>query len=99
MAYGGVEVQAHHFFTSELDGGEWSDSHLCRCTTEDRAPGTHWIGDRARLTACLAAMKKRRIFYTCRESNPGNPARSLVAIPTELSYFLKLLLHIILSDS
>jgi hypothetical protein len=24
--YGGVKLQLHHFFTSALDGGEWSAS-------------------------------------------------------------------------
>jgi hypothetical protein len=32
------------FFTSALDGGEWSASRPCRFTPGARAPGTHWIG-------------------------------------------------------
>jgi hypothetical protein len=32
------------FFTSVLDGGEWSASRHGRFTPRERAPGTHWIG-------------------------------------------------------
>jgi hypothetical protein len=31
------------FLTSELDGGEWSDSRPGRFTPGEIAPGTHWI--------------------------------------------------------
>jgi hypothetical protein len=33
--------------------------------------------------ASLDTVEKRKIPSLCRESNPGHPARSLVAIPTE----------------
>jgi hypothetical protein len=33
-----------HFFTSALDGGEWSASRPGRYTPRERAPGTLWIG-------------------------------------------------------
>jgi hypothetical protein len=32
------------FLTSALVGGEWLASRLCRFTTGEKAPGTHWIG-------------------------------------------------------
>jgi hypothetical protein len=35
-----VEVQLHSFFTSVLDGGEWSASRPGRFTPRERAPGT-----------------------------------------------------------
>jgi hypothetical protein len=36
--------QIHVFLTSALVGGQWSASRPSCFTTEDRAPGTHWIG-------------------------------------------------------
>jgi hypothetical protein len=42
--YGRVDVSIHIFLTSELAGGEWSDSRLCRFTPGERAPDTHFIG-------------------------------------------------------
>jgi hypothetical protein len=35
---------APEFLTLALDGGEWSASRLCRFTTRESSPGTHWIG-------------------------------------------------------
>jgi hypothetical protein len=43
-----------------------------------------WVGPRAGLDVT----EKRKISFPCRESNPGRPACSLVAIPTELSRLL-----------
>jgi hypothetical protein len=40
-AYGGVDV----FLTSVLVGDEWSTSRPGRFIPEEKAPGTHWIGD------------------------------------------------------
>jgi hypothetical protein len=42
--YGGVDICLHVFLTSALFGGEWSALSSCRCTPEERAPRTHWIG-------------------------------------------------------
>jgi hypothetical protein len=36
----------------------------------------------------MDAMEKRRMSCTCLESNPSRPTCSLVAIPTELSWFI-----------
>jgi len=41
--YGGVEVELHELLTFALDGCEWLASRPGRFTTEERAPGTHWI--------------------------------------------------------
>jgi hypothetical protein len=43
---GGVYIEIHLFFTTELRvvGGKWSASRSCRFTSGERAPGTHWIG-------------------------------------------------------
>jgi hypothetical protein len=54
-------------------------------TLTERASGTHWIGGWVGPGVGLDAMKKRKISFSCLESNPGHPARSLDAIPTELS--------------
>jgi hypothetical protein len=42
--YGGVDAYIHVFFTSALDGGEWSASRPTRFTPGERAPGAYWIG-------------------------------------------------------
>jgi hypothetical protein len=64
--------------TSALDGSRWAASRPSPLT-----PGTPWIGGTVGPRIGLDAMEKRKIF-PCRESNPGRPACSLVAIPTEL---------------
>jgi hypothetical protein len=73
-----------HSLTSALDGGEWS-------APRERAPDTHWIGGWVGPRADLDAVVKRKIPIPHRESNPRTPyrpARSLIAIPTELSRLL-----------
>jgi hypothetical protein len=50
------------FLTSALDGGEWSASRPDRFTSEERDPGTHWIGGWEGLRAGLDAVKKRKIL-------------------------------------
>jgi hypothetical protein len=66
--YGGVEVQLHAFLTSPLHGGEWSASHICHFTPEERDPGTHmiggWVGPRAGLDAVV---KRKKNPCPCRE--------------------------------
>jgi hypothetical protein len=64
------------FFTSALDGSEWSASRPARFTPEEIAPGTRWIGGWVGLRACPDTVEKREIFFPCRESNPGRLARS-----------------------
>jgi hypothetical protein len=54
---------------------------------EEIPPGAHCIGDWMTSRACLDAMKHTESSCFCRESKPGCPARSLVAIPTELFKF------------
>jgi hypothetical protein len=86
----GEEVQLHIFLTSVLDGGKWSVSRPGRFTSRERALGTQrtggWIGPRA----VLDSVAKRKIHRPCRESNPGRPARSLVAILTVLYTWLSI---------
>jgi hypothetical protein len=43
-AYGGVDVKIHVCLNLTIVGGEWSASCSCHFTTEERAPGTYWIG-------------------------------------------------------
>jgi hypothetical protein len=59
---------APSFFTSALDGGEWSASLSRRFT-----PGIHWIGGWVGPRVILDAVE-RKIFH-CLEYNPGRPAR------------------------
>jgi hypothetical protein len=54
--YGGVEIIDPPFSTSALDGGEWSASRPCRFTSEERAPGTHWIAGSVDPTTGLDAV-------------------------------------------
>jgi hypothetical protein len=56
----GVEVYIHAFFTSALDGGEWSASRHGRFTPRERDPNIHWIGGRVVLRSLLDAERKMR---------------------------------------
>jgi hypothetical protein len=73
------------FLTSAPDGGEWSASRPCGLTPGYTARRTHWIGSWVGPRAGVDSMKKRKIYFPCRKSNPSHPAHGLVAIPTELS--------------
>jgi len=42
-----------------VDGGEWSDSHSGRITSEERLPVTHWVGDWTYPSAGLDAVTKK----------------------------------------
>jgi hypothetical protein len=64
-----------HSLTSVLGGGEWSASRPGHFTPRQRAPGTHWIGDRAVLNAVV----KGKIPSPLRESNPRTPTVQPVA--------------------
>jgi hypothetical protein len=55
-AYGGVEIYLHAFFTSALDGGEWSASRPGRFTA-----GTNLLGSCVDPRAGLDAMAMRKI--------------------------------------
>jgi hypothetical protein len=84
--YWGVEVELHTFLNSGLDGGEWSASLLGRFNPPgERTTGAHWIGGCVGPRTSLDAVGEKKILIPCPESNPGRPARSLLAIPTELS--------------
>jgi hypothetical protein len=77
--YRGVEPYLHHSWPRhqmEVRGRLHALAALPRGVT-----GTHWMGSRTGLNA----VEKRVISYPCRESNPGRSARSLVAVPTEMS--------------
>jgi hypothetical protein len=58
------------FWTSALDGGEWSAFRHGRFT-----PGIHWIGGWVGPRAGLDAVEMRKIVQY-RESNRGHQARS-----------------------
>jgi len=80
-----VEVKLHAFLISAIDGDEWSASRLGRFT-----PSTHWIRGWVGPIAGLDAVVKRNESHhcSCRESNSGRPARSLVSTLTELPRFI-----------
>jgi hypothetical protein len=59
--YWGMEVDLHAFFTSALDGGEWSVSRPGRFTYRG-APGTHWIGGWVGPRAGLDMASKRNLI-------------------------------------
>jgi hypothetical protein len=59
--------------TSALHRGEWSVSRPGRFTPRERAPGTHWIGDKMGPRDVLDAVVKRKISNPRRESNPLKP--------------------------
>jgi hypothetical protein len=64
--------------------------HAPAALSGERVPGTHWIGGWLGPIAGLDAVANRKILSPCRESNSGCPARSLVAILTELFRFMTL---------
>jgi hypothetical protein len=55
----GMGVQRHSFFTSAVDGGEWSASRSGRSTRGERVHGTHRTGGKTGLRAGLGALDKR----------------------------------------
>jgi hypothetical protein len=71
MVSGGI---AQPFLTAALNGDEWSASSPSCFTLRERAPSTHWIGDRVGPRASLDAVEKRRIL-SCHELYPGRLAR------------------------
>jgi hypothetical protein len=78
-AYWGSGSIAPPIFSSALDGGEWSASHLGRFTPRKRDPGTHFIGGWAGPRTVLDAVAKRTIPSPLRESSPRTPIFQPVA--------------------
>jgi hypothetical protein len=85
--YWWVEVYHPAFWTSALDGSRWSASRRGRFNPEDRAYGTHWtegwLGGLQGQSVHGDEEKQSNIF-SCRELNPGRPARSLITTLYEL---------------
>jgi len=50
-----------HYFTSPLDGGEWSASLPDRFTHRERAPVTHWTGSWLGTRTGMDMVSKRKI--------------------------------------
>jgi len=61
--------------------------------------GTHWIGGRVGPRSGIDVLAKRQYPCRCWESNPGRPARSLVAVPapTQRSFRIIILNVIVLA--
>jgi hypothetical protein len=77
----GEEVQLHSFFNLGARR-RWVISAKHQLLYPREKPGTHciggWVGPRADLDGCGKSRPDR-------DSIPGRPARSVVAIPTDLS--------------
>jgi hypothetical protein len=72
------------FLTLALDETRWSASRPYSFTLGNKALGTDWIWCWVSIRARVNHMGKRKLFFPCREWNRGCPARSLVAVPTEI---------------
>jgi hypothetical protein len=81
MGGGGV---APLFFTSALDGDEWTVSRLDRFTPGERVPCTHWIDGWLSPITDLDDMEKRKIL-----SLPGIEPRAIMNVNSE--YFENIL--------
>jgi len=79
-----MEAHLHAFLTPVSDLGKWSASRPDRFIPGESAPGTHWIGGLVSPRGGLDAVGRREDPCSCRESNPGRPARSLITTLTEL---------------
>jgi hypothetical protein len=66
----GMDEEVHVFFTSALDGGEWSASHPRRFNPKEIAPGTHWVGDLVGHRAVCRTWR-RESFLTLQGLNSG----------------------------
>jgi hypothetical protein len=77
-AYGGAHVWIHILSTSALAGGEWSASRPGRFTSEERAPGVHWVGGWVDpITGLDDVEKKKFLIIPGLELLPlGRPARA-----------------------
>jgi hypothetical protein len=87
--YGGVEVRLHAFLTLALVGGEWSASHPGRFIP--------WKEPRYTLDRRLGGPQSRsgrggkeKNSQVLQGLEPDHAARSLVAIPTELSRLISI---------
>jgi hypothetical protein len=69
MTWGGGGGGIAPFFTSALDGGEWSASCSSCFMPRELAPGTHWIGGWVGLRASPDAVEKRDISCAFQEWN------------------------------
>jgi hypothetical protein len=69
-SYWGVQVKLHAFLTSPLDGSECLASRPGRFTPENRAPGTHWIGEWAVPRLDLDAATKSKIPFSVGNLTP-----------------------------
>jgi hypothetical protein len=75
---GGVDAYIPILLTSALAEREWSASLPDRFTHEERAPGTHCIGDWVDPTAGLDDVEKRN-SWSYRDSNSDSSVVQLVA--------------------
>jgi hypothetical protein len=72
----GEWIYIHLFFSSSLDGGEWSASRPGRFTSGERTPGIHWIGEWVDSRTGLDDVEEKNLAPT---SNSGPSAVQLIA--------------------
>jgi hypothetical protein len=74
-AKGERRYSSYSFFTSALDGGEWSASRPCRTypSPPARILGTQWIKGWVGLRAGLDTEVRVKVLWFWRRSNPGRP--------------------------
>jgi hypothetical protein len=89
--YWGLRYSATHSLTSALEGGECSASRPGSFIVGERAPGTHWIGERLDPRAALDTVEKRNITSSRRVSNPWTsifqPVASLYTTERVVPFF------------
>jgi hypothetical protein len=64
---------SYSYWTSALDGGEWSASRPGRALPPGKGPPVHWIGGWVGPRAGLDAGARRKILCPCRGSNLNRP--------------------------
>jgi hypothetical protein len=72
-------VQFQIFLTSALDGREQSASRPGRFTPTEDASGTHWMGGWVGLRGGQNTVEKRKIYFTCQETNHDSSVIQSVA--------------------
>jgi hypothetical protein len=68
--WGSGGIAPRIFFTSALDGGEWSASRTGGFTPREKAPGTHSIGGWVGPRECMDALVKGKFPSPFGDSNP-----------------------------
>ena len=68
-----------------------SQQHVLVALHPGKNPITHLLGSWVGPRASLGILEKRKIAFSCRDSNPDRPGHSLGSIMTTLSHFLRII--------